>query len=235
MSNRSRPRAMTVSSTANGNTSASFPFTLPVYRSESSCSCPRATVPGTSGRADRSSEKNVDSRSGMYFGWSCISCRHAAVNNSVHGAATKNTKTRNTRKPFCTNGPFAAFVLSWVSRRLVRNGRDLTRIQRFKKLARAFDVELRIDRLDADEKAIAARERESRHVEDRVIRLRQPVERQHAEYRRERRRENRALERHRDERRPAVERPSANVDRIRHRRNPVLHRVAADAADQAAD
>ena len=43
------------------------------------------------------------------------------------------------------------------------------------------EVELRIARLDAQEEPVAAGQREARHVEHRVIRLRQAVQRQHAE------------------------------------------------------
>src|SRR5882672_9416389 len=56
----------------------------------------------------------------------------------------------------------------------IRNGRHLPRAERLEKLPRRFDVELRILRLDAEEEPVAARQREPRHVEHRVIRLRQP-------------------------------------------------------------
>src|ERR1700730_3311786 len=65
---------------------------------------------------------------------------------------------------------------------LVRNGRDLARIERLEELPPRFDVELRIPRLDAEEEAIAARQCEARHVEHRVIWLREPVQRQHPEH-----------------------------------------------------
>src|SRR2546425_12866663 len=94
----------------------------------------------------------------------------------------------------------------------VRNGRHLPRLERLEELPRALDVELRIDRLDAEEEPVAARQREAWNVEHRVIRLRQSVEREHAEHRRQGRDENRALERHRDERGPAVKRVAADVE-----------------------
>src|SRR6478672_3577128 len=65
---------------------------------------------------------------------------------------------------------------------LVGNGRDLPRLERFEEAARRFDVELRIPRFNAEKEPVAAGEREPRQVENRVIRLRQPVERQHAEH-----------------------------------------------------
>src|SRR5437870_10420901 len=122
MLNRSSPRAITRSVIANGNTSASAVPFFPVYSSASSRSCPRATVPATIGRAERASEKNVDSRSGMYFGWSCMSCRQPALSNTDR------------------------------AKRLVFNGSDLARLQRFKKLARFLEIELRVARLDDEKK-----------------------------------------------------------------------------------
>src|SRR5712691_1871805 len=129
---------------------------------------------------------------------------------------------------------FVSFVTS-VSLFLLRNGSYLSRIEGFEEAARRFDVELRIPRLDAQEEPVAAREREPRHVEHRVIRHRQPVQREHAEHGRQRGDENRALEGDRDERRPAVQRLAADVQRIRQRRRPVLQSVPANAAAQPAD
>src|SRR3954465_14026992 len=43
---------------------------------------------------------------------------------------------------------------------LVGNGRDLPRLERFQEVARRVDVELRIDRLDAEKEPVAAGERE---------------------------------------------------------------------------
>src|SRR4029079_14848109 len=101
MSKPSWPRAITRASIGNGKTVASALPALPLYISASSRRCPRATVPSTSGRADRESPKNADSRSGTYFGWSCISLRHGATNR--HGATedtkeTKDTKQRTERR-----------------------------------------------------------------------------------------------------------------------------------------
>src|SRR4029077_13407773 len=84
-------------------------------------------------------------------------------------------------------------------RGLVRNCRDLTRAEGRQELARSFEVEFRVGGLDAEEKPVPARQRETRYVEHRVIRLRQAVQRQHAQHRGERGDENRALEGHRDE------------------------------------
>src|SRR5262249_17595165 len=109
--------------------------------------------------------------------------------------------------------------LVWFSVR--GNGGDLPRVERLEKATRRLQIELRIRRLDAEEEPVAAGERETWHVEDRVVRLRQAVEREHAEHRGQRRDENRALEGDRDECRPAVERLSADVQGIRRHRHPV--------------
>src|SRR5262245_23281242 len=55
------------------------------------------------------------------------------------------------------------------------------RPQPLEKDARRRLVELRVLRLDAQEVAVAAREREARHVEHRVVRRRQTVQGQHPE------------------------------------------------------
>src|SRR5437879_6101614 len=96
--------------------------------------------------------------------------------------------------------PLAVFALNVVGS--VRNGCDLTRMERVQELLRALEIELRVLRFNAEKKPVAARQREPRDVEDRVVRLRQPVQREHAEYGAQRSDEDRALEGHRDERRP---------------------------------
>src|SRR5689334_7917178 len=75
MLNLSCPRSRTSRVIGNGNVVTSCPFTLPVYIAVLARRNPRATVPGSSGRSDRLSRQNVVIESGLYFGWSCISCR----------------------------------------------------------------------------------------------------------------------------------------------------------------
>ena len=58
---------------------------------------PRATVPSTGARAERPSAKKVDSRSGMYFGWSCMSCRHPVSPSSAN--TTINAETAERAEP----------------------------------------------------------------------------------------------------------------------------------------
>src|SRR4051794_4764406 len=65
----------------------------------------------------------------------------------------------------------------------ISNGTALPRLECLEELPRVRDVELWIGRLDAQEEPVAAREGEARNVEHRVIRLRQPVQREHAEHR----------------------------------------------------
>src|SRR5450631_4339778 len=104
--------------------------------------------------------------------------------------APRTQRAQRTRR---TAAPFVSFVrfVSLVLMVLIANGRDLPRAERFEKSTRGVDVELRILRLDAQKKTVAARQREPRHVEYRVVRHRQAVEREHAEHREQRRAENR--------------------------------------------
>src|SRR3954447_964842 len=84
------------------------------------------------------------------------------------------------------------------------------------------EIEARVRRLYAQEEAVCRRTRERRHVEHRVIRLRQLVERPHGDERRQRRAEHRGFEGDRNELRPAVERTAADVQWIGDRLRPVL-------------
>src|SRR3954471_17748420 len=92
-SNRSCPRAITFASIGNGNAVASLPFSLPPYSSGSSFRWPRATVPATIGRAESESEKKADCRSGVYLGWSCVSCRQAVESAAAIASGTKQRFT----------------------------------------------------------------------------------------------------------------------------------------------
>src|SRR5438067_1777090 len=92
----------------------------------------------------------------MYFGWLCMSWRQPAAN----AADTKDTKvTKDTKEV------------------LIRNSGYLSRAERLEEPARPLEVEPRILGFDAEKEPVAARQREPRHVEDRVIRLRQTVQR----------------------------------------------------------
>ena len=145
-----------------------------------------------------------------------------------HGSLYRHEKlsTHETRRRRGTNLFLHRFLprcppCSRVESSSTRNGRSPpadSRVSRNRRVC--FEVELGSFGFDAEEEPVAARQRESRHVEDRVIRHRQAVQRQHAEHRRQRGGENRALEGDRDERRPAVIRLAADVERISDRATP---------------
>src|SRR4029453_1800941 len=114
-------------------------------------------------------------------------------------------------------------------KRLRRNVADLRRVKPLEELRGLLAIELRIPRLEEQEEPVARGAREPLDVERGVIRLRQAVQHDHADDRRQRREEDRQLEAHRYELRPAVERLAADVDRVRDLVNPLLQ---ADAGRQ---
>src|SRR6266404_8856110 len=87
---------------------------------------------------------------------------------------------------------------------LMRHLRDLLGMKILKKLFRLRQAELGILRLNAQEKAVTAGTVEARRVEDRMVRLRQSIQREHAKDRGQRSAEHRALKRHRNKRGPGV-------------------------------
>src|SRR5664280_1391872 len=164
------------------------------------------------GRAERPSAKKSLGRKGMYFGWSCISCRHPD---------SKTTDSRS--KPIAPLRSRLCWVRGSEPRRgtlwvgsvfLVRNFRYLPGLQRLQELARLVAIEQWIVGFDAKEKTVVAGQRESRHVESRVIEHRQTAQAQQAENGGERRKQNGHLERDDDVGGPTVQRPSADIDRV---------------------
>src|SRR5262245_46817985 len=132
-----------------GRSAMNVPSALrPFQRRVSVFSFPRATVPSTSGRTERSSGQKAPLANGLYFGWSCMSWRQPA-----------RTRTRPT------------------SGSLVFNCHHLGRPLRFEEFARADQIELRIIGFDAQEVEIRARPQETRVVEDRMIGAREAVQR----------------------------------------------------------
>ncbi len=93
-------------------------------------------------------------------------------------------------------------------------------------------AEVRVLGLDHQEELVGRRQAEPLDVEHRVVGLRQPVQRDHADRRRQRREENRQLVGRHDERRPGGQRPAADVERILDRRGPVLEREAGGHAGE---
>ena len=96
-------------------------------------------------------------------------------------------------------------------------------------------IKFRIFRFDYQEETVAGRQREIRRVENRMVRLRQLVKRQHAQHRRERRRQYGAFKGDRNEGRPTVEGLAADNDWIVDHFHPVLHEKSAQRADDPAD
>src|SRR5262245_16677022 len=134
-----------------------------------SASEPRATVPSGGCRFAPSSLTS-------YLGLSCMSCRQAE---------TEKTAARQTTRPSIFN--------------LLFDIAHLYRPQASKEVASLRPVVHRVVRFDAQEEAVLRRAGEARHVEGRVIGLRQPVHQQVADEGAERRQQHRAFKRDRNE------------------------------------
>src|SRR6476620_7186928 len=96
--------------------------------------------------------------------------------------------------------------------------RNFIRLQLFKKRPGLHGVEFRIRRFDAQEEAILAGEGEPRHVENRMVWLRQAVEADHADDGGQRGEKHGQLKGDWNPRGPAVQRTAADVYRIRNYR-----------------
>src|SRR5947207_7649740 len=95
-----------------------------------------------------------------------MSCRHA----DTHNAETINAEhAKHAEQNLSADS--AGSALNVALRTLICNRGHLTRIERSEELLRALEIEFRVDRLDAQEKSIAARQCKSWDVEHRVIRL----------------------------------------------------------------
>src|ERR1035441_6528568 len=86
----------------------------------------------------------------------------------------------------------------------MRHLRNRKRLETFHELLRSHQVELGIGRLDTQKETIARYRRELLHVEYRVIRLRQSIQREHAEHASQSGKQDRHLKSRNDERRPRV-------------------------------
>src|SRR3990172_4988675 len=118
-------------------------------------------VPGTGVRAERPSSKNSLGAYGFCRGWLYISPRHAAESNTAASSAHA--------------------VLLFLMLNVVHSVPG----QALQEPSRLVELEERVARLNHEEKAVAGGEGELLHVEQRVIGHGQPVERQHAEHRRQ--------------------------------------------------
>src|SRR5437763_3183288 len=146
-------------------------------------------VPSTGMRSLRPSAKNSEGRNGMYLGWSCMSCRQPAIAS----AAAESARAPNVR------------------RGLIRHLPHMIRAQLFQELARIRRIKLFVDALHAKIKLVARSVLEFHDVEQRMIRLRQSIQREHADYRRDRCGQDRALVRRHDECRPRSQRTSRDI------------------------
>src|ERR1700731_245603 len=108
--------------------------------------------------------------------------------------------------------------------------RDRTWIEALKKAARGRRVVLDIGGKHDQEKPIPGSARKARHVEDRVIRHGQTVERQHAEYGRDAGKQNGRLEGDDDKSRPRMIWFAANVERGSDGRHPILHHIPGQSS-----
>src|SRR5262249_50797057 len=104
----------------------------------------------------------------------------------------------------------------------------------FKEFCRAGQVEFLVARFNTDKEGVVRGALETRHVKERAMRLRQLVQREHAEHSKRRRAENRQFERDRYECRPAVERPPRDIQRIVVDVCPVLEKKAGKATSNSA-
>src|SRR5216683_1909017 len=91
------------------------------------------------------------------------------------------------------------------------------------------EMKLRVAGFNANEEAVRRCVRETRHIENGVMWLRQFVQGEHAKNRRKRGAKNRELKRNRNEGRPAIQRAAADVHGISDRGGPVLKAKAAKA------
>src|SRR5271169_4881346 len=177
---------------------------------------PRATVFSINGRSERPSSKNGLGESGVFLGWSAISWR--------------------IWQPPTTTASIAAHTHRKIREVLVIM--HLGHVMRVKPLQKARglrEVKFFVAGLDADEEAVRRGMRETVRIEARMMRLRQAVEREHAEHRGERSEENGHFKRDRNEGRPAIERTASDVHRIAVDIYPVLKAKAAKPAEQTAE
>src|SRR5262245_23522292 len=96
-------------------------------------------------------------------------------------------------------------------------------------------IVVRIFRFNNQKETVARGQSKIRSVENRMIGLRQLVQRQHAQHGRESCHQNRTFESDWNKRRPAVERFAADVDRIINHFHPVLHEEPTHGADNSSN
>ncbi len=107
------------------------------------------------------------------------------------------------------------------------------RIQTFEKRLSACQIEFLVALLHHQEESVFRRQREARDIEDRMIRRRQAVHREHSENGAQSRAEYGELKGNRNECRPAIMRLAADVQRIADHIRVVLHEKSREAAEQS--
>ena len=166
-------------------------------------------------RRPRRRRRTRSPRAARSCGASCMSCRHAAEREACrgdHDGVRAPTRANSRRRRSSTlTAQLRTLPPDAGSRETSASRGD-----------RTSDPSVS---MHEEEPIASTRASNASHVEHRVIRLRQPVERPHADERRQRRAQHRRFERHGNELRPAVERPAADVHRVRDHRRPVLEAV----------
>src|SRR5438034_205640 len=89
---------------------------------------------------------------------------------------------------------------------------NIHRLKSLQELHRFVMFKFRILRFNHQKETVTRRQRKVWGVEDRMIRLRQLIQRQHPEYRGKRRHQHRAFKRNRNERRPTIKWFAADID-----------------------
>src|SRR5689334_12099135 len=108
----------------------------------------------------------------------------------------------------------------------------MMRMQLLKEAHRVHDMKFRVARFDAEIKTVRGGMDEALHVENGVMRLRQAVQRQHAEHGAESSAQHGHLEGDGDKRGPTIERAPTNIHRKSDRRRPVLKAKTAETAEE---
>src|SRR6266481_595550 len=215
---RSSPRSSSSRLRGSGKTLES----LDTANSSSSTE-PRATVFSTNGRAERPSVKKSEGERGRFLGCCAISCLRLHPANKINEAATQAIAKRRAFD-------FVPEVL------IIFHLVDVRGVESLQKAGGVLKVELRVARLDAQEEAFGGGVLdETVHIEERMMRAGEPIQRQHAKYGGERGAEHGEFKGDGNEGGPAVQRASANVERIGDDAYPILKEKATKTACQAAD
>src|SRR6516225_1888864 len=215
MAKRSLPRSSKSSVRGTGKAFESFGTMRASVSSE-----PRATVFSIAGRADRPSGKKAVGESGFWRGWLAMSWRSVLSPQ----AATKEAKSTSTRGIASEERLFFIVHLA-----------DMLGVDSLQETCGLAQIELGIASLDAEKETIGGSRCEAVDIEDRMIRLRQLVQGQHADNRKNRSAKDRQFEGDGDEGRPTVERTATNVLGISDDGDPVLQTESRQSSPEAAN